>query len=376
MKRTFLFWLLGLVFLGGTIGVISAQQPPGSPETTDAKQIESLGEPFQQQWVKVQLTLKKGQTVQGALREALSWETPLLAYPDLLNLAGQAKSQAEIKEGKPVEVLLQLPEHYLAYPAQLEAVLNIPAFEWRWYQNYNGKKILLAVSKVAVGNPGLDGWGAPTPIGSYYLDRVHHYPSWGHPRKQGVHVGPGPRNPLGTNKIMFNTRKRMYFHGTNKPRLLLTRDVRVFTHGCIRNLNEFMESAVRLLLKNAGWTKEDAEALIRSRRTKMIHLPDQAHVPLRMIYDLIEVRNGQVIFHPNIYGRRREDEFHKLINETHLLADLQEAGFSPDTVDRGKISDLLRNVPRRWKKTVVPVKELLAHQKQEIPTPTLPEGSQ
>ncbi|EAQ01159.1 peptidoglycan binding protein, putative [Pseudooceanicola batsensis HTCC2597] len=111
---------------------------------------------------------------------------------------------------------------------------------------------------------------------------------------------PSSRNALGLVKFMFPNVHNIYLHDT-PAKSLFSRDVRAFSHGCIR-LNEPFEFAHALL----AWQSDDPEGLFRStlntgRETKI----DLASpLPVHLIYrTAMSQPKGQMSYRRDVYGR-------------------------------------------------------------------------
>ncbi|MGH2760096.1 MAG: L,D-transpeptidase, partial [Actinomycetota bacterium] len=74
----------------------------------------------------------------------------------------------------------------------------------------------------------------PTPPGVYHIKSKAKNPTWNNPgsawaRSMPRHIGPGPRNPLGTRALRLD-REALVIHGTPQPWTIGRRS----SHGCIR----------------------------------------------------------------------------------------------------------------------------------------------
>ena len=117
--------------------------------------------------------------------------------------------------------------------------------------------------------------------------------SGGHIRQR-----PGPGNSLGQVKLEMANPYSVYMHDTPSKQLF-DRDVRAFSHGCIRT-RDIAGLAVRLM--DGRLSPADAEAKIAGRRTETLALP--APVPVYVAYFTAGAgADGKPVFHPDIYGR-------------------------------------------------------------------------
>lgn len=178
---------------------------------------------------------------------------------------------------------------------RLEFVLNVPAFrldvvsEGRLVRSY----------MVAVGAPEY-----PTPIGTYHFTELTWNPAWIPPAADWARgkkpVAPGWDNPMGRVKIRFW--KSYYLHGSPEESSI----GRARSHGCVRMRNVDAIEVGRLLqaAAHSGHSASDVEAIIASpSQTRTI--PLGVTVPFTTRYDLVEVRDGELLLHADIYQRGR-----------------------------------------------------------------------
>ena len=116
--------------------------------------------------------------------------------------------------------------------------------------------------------------------------------------KQRIRQKPGDKNALGQVKFMFPNTFSIYMHDTPEH-TLFAKDVRAFSHGCIR-LEKPEEMAKWVL----GWTDEQV-------RQAMENGPDDRHVrlkekvPVYIAYFTTFMRDGRLHFGNDLYGRDR-----------------------------------------------------------------------
>lgn len=123
---------------------------------------------------------------------------------------------------------------------------------------------------------------------------------------------PGPRNALGRVKFMFPNPYNIYLHDTpNKA--LFGRDLRAFSHGCIRLADPFGLAHALLAAQS-----DDPEALARrtlegGRETRVnLHAP----LPVHLVYrTALAPADGTLAFRRDVYGR-----------DARILAALRAAG--------------------------------------------------
>lgn len=109
---------------------------------------------------------------------------------------------------------------------------------------------------------------------------------------------PGPRNSLGRIKFMFPNSFDVYLHDT-PSRALFKRQVRAFSHGCIR-VEKPMELAQFLL--RGSWSRERIQRAIKGGKNQAVQL--EKPVPVHLVYLTAWVDpNGQVQFRDDLYNR-------------------------------------------------------------------------
>lgn len=113
-----------------------------------------------------------------------------------------------------------------------------------------------------------------------------------------VRQKPGPNNALGQMKLVMPNPYSVYLHDTPN-RELFGRDVRAFSHGCVR-VGDALGLAENLL---AGVkTRPEIDALVASRQTVTISLARP--VPVYIAYFTAGTRaDGSLAFYDDIYGR-------------------------------------------------------------------------
>jgi len=123
---------------------------------------------------------------------------------------------------------------------------------------------------------------------------------------------PGDRNALGQVKFMFPNRFAVYLHDT-PDRRLFNRSQRLHSSGCVR-VERPMELAELLLDQPERWNHQSFERLIRSGKTRTVHL--QQPMPIILSYWTAEAAaDGGVRFRPDVYER-----------DTQVLAALDGSG--------------------------------------------------
>jgi murein L,D-transpeptidase YcbB/YkuD len=126
---------------------------------------------------------------------------------------------------------------------------------------------------------------------------------------------PGPENSLGLVKFLFPNAYNIYFHDTPEKQLF-AKDVRDFSHGCIR-LEKPAEFAQWVL----GWPADRVQqAMQQGQDNQEVKLPRS--LPVYITYYTTYIKDGQLYFGNDLYDRDRE-----------VVAAMQaRGGQSPDVV--------------------------------------------
>jgi murein L,D-transpeptidase YcbB/YkuD len=174
-----------------------------------------------------------------------------------------------------------------------------------------------------------------TPLGDFLLTQVTWNPWWYPPESDWARnekvTPPGPGNPMG--KVKLHIGGKLFLHGTP-----FTNSIgRAASHGCVRMRGE---DAVALALLVQGATgvalaDHDVSALQAEwSETRTVNLP--VGIPVRLAYHLSEIRNGNLILHPDIYRLRSESA------ETEALITLARASEDTSRIDRAALRRLVR----------------------------------
>src|SRR5262249_27572632 len=137
--------------------------------------------------------------------------------------------------------------------------------------------------------------------------------------RQAVRQRPGPKNALGYVKFMFPNDFNIYLHDTPNHELF-DKDVRAFSHGCIR-----VEKPDELAEWVLGWTPDKVSAAMHGSDNRQVTLPRK--IPVYIVYFTTMVENGVLSFGNDLYDRDS-----KLVQETRGAA-LP----SPDVLEAQKV---------------------------------------
>lgn len=226
----------------------------------------------------------------------------------------------------------------------LELVVNIPS----------GRLEVLRSGEVVTTFP--VSVGAPkhaTPVGEFEVSKAVWNPWWHPPKsfwaRNKKPEPPGPNNPMGRVKLFYQP---LYFlHGTTEEGKL----GRPASHGCVRMANDDVVALAMLLHEHA--TPEigrDEIERIAENRSKTKEIPFERPVPLRVIYELVEVRDAQVVVHPDVYGRggNREQLAQRVVDA------LAAHGVATESVDREQVAAVVAEA--RTKGGSWPVEQLVS----------------
>ena len=128
-----------------------------------------------------------------------------------------------------------------------------------------------------------------------FLDRGR-YQFFHEDGKTRVRQLPGPKNSLGLVKFMFPNDFNIYLHDTPEDQLF-EKDVRAFSHGCIR-----LEKPTELAEWVLGWREDKVQQAMQSGPdNRTVKLPRK--VPVYIGYFTTYSRDGQLYFGNDLYDR-------------------------------------------------------------------------
>lgn len=111
---------------------------------------------------------------------------------------------------------------------------------------------------------------------------------------------PGPRNALGRVKFMFPNPWNIYLHDT-PARSLFAREVRTFSHGCVR-VGRPLELAYHLLAPQTDTARADFQSILSSGRERRVNL--EAPIGVHLVYWSAWVTpTGRANYRGDPYGR-------------------------------------------------------------------------
>ena len=114
--------------------------------------------------------------------------------------------------------------------------------------------------------------------------------------KQRIRQRPGDKNALGLVKFMFPNTFSIYMHDTPEDQLF-AKDVRAFSHGCIR-----LEKPEEMAQWALGWSAEQVrEAMQSSQDDRHVNLKEK--IPVYIVYFTTFMRDGRLHFGNDLYNR-------------------------------------------------------------------------
>ena len=113
--------------------------------------------------------------------------------------------------------------------------------------------------------------------------------------RRAVRQLPGPKNSLGLVKFMFPNDFNIYLHDTPNDELF-TKDVRAFSHGCIR-----VEKPTELAEWVLGWPADKVQEAMHGSDNHTVRLPHK--IPVYIVYFTTFVENGDLRFGNDLYDR-------------------------------------------------------------------------
>jgi len=126
--------------------------------------------------------------------------------------------------------------------------------------------------------------------------------------RQAIRQLPGPKNSLGLVKFMFPNDFNIYLHDTPNDELF-NKDVRAFSHGCIR-----VEKPTELAEWVLGWPADKVQAAMHDGpNDHTVKLPSK--IPVYIVYVTTFVEGGELHFGNDLYDRDSQ-----LVNELQNVA--------------------------------------------------------
>ena len=134
---------------------------------------------------------------------------------------------------------------------------------------------------------------------------------WNDGGARRIRQRPGPKNSLGYVKFLFPNDFNIYLHDTPNHELF-DKDVRAFSHGCIR-----VEKPAELAQWVLGWDASRVEqAMHEAGDNRGVKLPKK--IPVYIAYGTTYVRDGQLYFGNDLY--HRDDALVKAMAEGAIVS--------------------------------------------------------
>jgi len=134
---------------------------------------------------------------------------------------------------------------------------------------------------------------------------------WSDRGARRIRQRPGPKNSLGYVKFLFPNDFNIYLHDTPNHELF-EKDVRAFSHGCIR-----VEKPAELAQWVLGWDASKVDEAMRDGADNHgVRLPKK--IPVYITYGTAYLRDGQLYFGNDLY--HRDDELVKAIVQGALVS--------------------------------------------------------
>ena len=134
---------------------------------------------------------------------------------------------------------------------------------------------------------------------------------WNDGGARRIRQRPGPKNSLGAVKFLFPNDFNIYLHDTPAPELF-EKDVRAFSHGCIR-----VEKPAELAQWVLGWDATRVEQGMREGGdNRSVKLPKK--IPVYIVYGTAYLRDGQLHFGNDLY--HRDDQLVKAMAEGAVVS--------------------------------------------------------
>ena len=124
---------------------------------------------------------------------------------------------------------------------------------------------------------------------------AHHYELYQEGGETRVRQKPGDDNSLGLVKFLFPNDFNIYLHDTPNHELF-EKDVRAFSHGCIR-----VQGPSELAQWVLGWDAAKVDAAMHGSDKNTVKVPQK--IPVYIVYGTAYIRDGQLYFGNDLYDR-------------------------------------------------------------------------
>jgi len=216
------------------------------------------------------------------------------------------------------KISFEVPKNYLADTAKILWELNIPEFQSRLYQLYNGEQIYIDTWPNVVGT-----MKDKTFTGNFQAYKIRNWPFYKDPEPSKAHLSPtkpGPGNPLGLFVVHYDENSLRYFHGTNQPGVLDNK-LRNLSHGCVRNDNDNIERMKEFIIKRVVKSTVLSHWL-GSKKTVIYDFEEIDKFPVKIIYKTYEVSTDAlgkyVMLFKDVY-KYSTGKINTVLNDTALV---------------------------------------------------------
>ncbi|MCY7363106.1 MAG: L,D-transpeptidase family protein [Ignavibacteria bacterium] len=217
------------------------------------------------------------------------------------------------------KVSFDVPKNYVVDTAKILWKLNLPEFQSKIYQIYNGKEIYIDTWPNVVGTN-----KDKTYTGNFQAYKIRNWPFYKDPDPAKASLPPtkpGPGNPLGLFVVHYDENSLRYFHGTNNPKVL-NNQIRSLSHGCVRNDNDNIGKMKEFILKRVVKSK-DLSGWLRSKKTMIYDFEEIDKFPVQIIYKTYEVDNDAkgkyIMLFKDIYNYDNPGKVNTTLNDPALI---------------------------------------------------------
>ena len=217
------------------------------------------------------------------------------------------------------KISFDVPKNFTVDTAKILWTLNIPSFESKIFQLYNGHQIYIDTWPNVVGKI-----STKTYTGNFEAYKVRNYPFYKDPDPSKASLPPtkpGPGNPLGLFVVHYDENSLRYFHGTNQNKLLGNK-MRNLSHGCVRNDNDNIANMKEFLIKRVIKSK-DLSGWLGSKKTLIYELEDIDKFPVKITYHTFEMgRDGTgeyIILYKDVYNYSNPNNIHDDLDDPGLI---------------------------------------------------------
>ncbi|OGQ08647.1 MAG: hypothetical protein A3G32_02535 [Deltaproteobacteria bacterium RIFCSPLOWO2_12_FULL_40_28] len=172
-----------------------------------------------------------------------------------------------------------------------------------------------------------------TPTGKRQLDQIVWNPWWMPPKSEWAKnekpTPPGPGNPLGPVKMRLG--EAILVHGTSRETSVGT----PASHGCMRMFNRDAKT-LAWWIQSKHTDQNDPALLVQYQQntTSSYYVEIPNPIPVDIIYDLFEVKDGMFRAHPDIYGHRRD-------RKGEAVAEIESFGINSEKIDVATLTRVL-----------------------------------